>query len=339
MLVTDLLKLMWRGLLAPVVVAIDRGDKCLSYKEALTYYVTRLLLGLPQSTINRILGWQATLLHRLYPANEVVNTPQVRGLWFGQTAAEAKASGLRGHVTILYMHGGGFVMGEAISQVVDVIQPVLDALVAQELGARVFSLQYDLAPVHRFPHQPQQAWAVGSLHAMFPHGAYEWLLAQGATSVVLLGNSAGGTLAVSVMQEAAKRGAPQPLGAILLSPWVDLTHTSPSMTRHADSDVIDLPTLLRTQRAYVDDDQIKAASPGLHSLEGLPPLMVVYAQRELMADDIEAFVAKTQAAQVRCNVLRHPVLCHDYTALIKCGSAVAEAHTTIALWTSQLLDA
>ncbi|OQR98640.1 esterase [Achlya hypogyna] len=317
MLVTDLLKLMWRGLLAPVVVAIDRGDKCLSYKEALTYYVTRLLLGLPQSTINRILG-----------ANEVVNTPQVRGLWFGQTAAEAKASGLRGHVTILYMHGGGFVMGEAISQVVDVIQPVLDALVAQELGARVFSLQYDLAPVHRFPHQPQQAWA-----------AYEWLLAQGATSVVLLGNSAGGTLAVSVMQEAAKRGAPQPLGAILLSPWVDLTHTSPSMTRHADSDVIDLPTLLRTQRAYVDDDQIKAASPGLHSLEGLPPLMVVYAQRELMADDIEAFVAKTQAAQVRCNVLRHPVLCHDYTALIKCGSAVAEAHTTIALWTSQLLDA
>lgn len=125
---------------------------------------------------------------------------------------------------MFYVHGGAYYMGS-----VDEHRYQLQRH-ARKLKARVFAPRYRLAPQFPFP---------CGLHDCL--GAYLHLLSlqdNDASTIVLAGDSAGGGMVLSLLVIMRDRGIPLPAGAILISPWVDLTHSFPSLTVDSPFDYI-----------------------------------------------------------------------------------------------------
>ncbi|RAL67160.1 hypothetical protein DID88_007938 [Monilinia fructigena] len=123
---------------------------------------------------------------------------------------------------MLYVHGGAYFFGSTDEHRYQMQRH------ARKLKARVFAPRYRLAP--QFP---------------FPCGIYDCLAAylyllsvQDPTTIVLAGDSAGGGMVLSMLVIMRDRGIPLPAGAILISPWVDLTHSFPSVAEDNPLDYI-----------------------------------------------------------------------------------------------------
>jgi acetyl esterase/lipase len=127
-----------------------------------------------------------------------------------------------GRRVMLYVHGGAFFFGS-----VDEHRYQLQRH-ARKLKARVFAPRYRLAPQFPFP---------CGLHDCL--AAYLYLLTvQDPTTIILAGDSAGGGMVLSMLVTLRDRGIPLPAGAVLISPWVDLTHSFPSVAGNNPLDYI-----------------------------------------------------------------------------------------------------
>jgi monoterpene epsilon-lactone hydrolase len=168
----------------------------------------------------------------------------------------------------VYLHGGAYVSG---------ISPQHWTLIGRlaDAGVRVEVPLYGLAPQHTY----REAYPL-------VHEVYAQLAAEGpARGVALVGDSAGGGLALGLAQELVT-GATPPRRLVLVSPWLDLTLS------HPDLDTIDDPWLARVglheaAAAWADGDDPTAArlSPGNGPLVGLPPTTVLVGTRELCLPD------------------------------------------------------
>lgn len=135
---------------------------------------------------------------------------------------ERKASGEKGRRVMLYVHGGAYFFGSVDEHRYQMQRH------ARKLKARVFAPKYRLAP--QFP---------------FPCGLYDCIAAylylltvQEPSEIILAGDSAGGGMVVSMLCALRDQGIPLPAGAILISPWVDLTHSFPSVSGENPMDYI-----------------------------------------------------------------------------------------------------
>lgn len=135
---------------------------------------------------------------------------------------ELKASGKRSKRIMLYMHGGGYFFGS-----VDEHRYQLQRH-ARKLKARVLAPRYRLAPQFPFPCGLQDCLAV-YLYLLTIHDPNE---------IVLAGDSAGGGMVLTLMCILRDRGLPLPAGGILISPWVDLSHSFPSVAADNPLDYI-----------------------------------------------------------------------------------------------------
>lgn len=127
---------------------------------------------------------------------------------------ERKKTGEKGKRVMLYVHGGAYFFGSVDEHRYQMQRH------ARKLKARVFAPKYRLAP--QFP---------------FPCGLYDCIAAylhlltvQEPSEIILAGDSAGGGMVVSMLCIFRDQGIPLPAGAILISPWVDLTHSFPSVS-------------------------------------------------------------------------------------------------------------
>ena len=135
---------------------------------------------------------------------------------------ERKRTGEACKRVMLYVHGGAYFFGS-----VDEHRYQLQRH-ARKLKARVFAPQYRLAPQFPFPCGLQDCIA-----------AYLHLLTvQEPNTILLAGDSAGGGMVLSILVTLRDRNIPLPAGAILLSPWVDLTHSFPSVADACPFDYI-----------------------------------------------------------------------------------------------------
>lgn len=135
---------------------------------------------------------------------------------------ERKRSQDKGRRVMLYVHGGAYFFGS-----VDEHRYQLQRH-ARKLRARVFAPRYRLSPQYPFPCGLQDCLA-----------AYMYLLTlQDPTDIILAGDSAGGGMVVSLLVTLRDRDLPLPAGAILISPWVDLTHSFPSVAGGNEQDYI-----------------------------------------------------------------------------------------------------
>ncbi|WP_342712697.1 alpha/beta hydrolase [Bradyrhizobium sp. B124] len=186
---------------------------------------------------------------------------------------------------VLYFHGGGFRIGSVASH------RDLAARTADASGCRVLSINYRLAPEHRFPAALDDALI-----------AYQHLCDQGLrpADIAFAGDSAGGNLVLVAMLAARDRGLPLPAAGALMSPWTDLAATGASYESRAAADPIhQRAMILALAKNYLDKDgdpRNPLASPLYADLTGLPPLLVQVGDRETVRDDSVDLAARAKAA-------------------------------------------
>ncbi|KAI3396210.1 hypothetical protein diail_348 [Diaporthe ilicicola] len=135
---------------------------------------------------------------------------------------ERKKNKDAGRRVMLYVHGGAYFFGS-----VDMHRYQMQRH-ARKLKARIFAPDYRLSPQFPFPCGLQDCLA-----------AYLYLLTvQEPDTIVLAGDSAGGGMVLSLMVILRDQGLPLPAGAVLMSPWCDLTHSFPSVAAEAPFDYI-----------------------------------------------------------------------------------------------------
>ena len=221
-------------------------------------------------------GW-LVWLHSLGAKIEPVESP-VKGEWV------SSPDGPRSKRVVYYLHGGGYISGSAKS-----CRPIT-ATLARLLDARVFGLDYRLAPEHRFPAGIDDAVA-----------GYRWLLSNGIDprSIAIVGDSAGGGMTLAVALRIRDAGEPLPASLVCLSPWTDMTSESESLAANSERDSMFVAEDIdRYARAYLRDHSRRdpLASPLLANLAGLPPLLIQVGREEVLLDDARNLQAKVHAA-------------------------------------------
>lgn len=189
----------------------------------------------------------------------------VPGLWFTPDGA--------GDTVVLYFHGGGYMMGSPRSH------GEMTARIARAAGARLFSVEYGLAPERVFPAALDDALA-----------AYRGLLAEGrdARTLAVGGDSAGGGIAMAMLVSLRDAGEPLPACAFTMSAWADLTCTGDSYLGNADIDPLVTPEMgLENAAGYLGghDPRDPLASPVFADLTGFPPLLLQVGTDEMLLDD------------------------------------------------------
>jgi acetyl esterase/lipase len=148
----------------------------------------------------------------------------LKGEWIEMRAHynEQKRQNAKSRRIMLYVHGGGYFFGSVDEHRYQMQRH------ARKLKARVFAPRYRLSPQFPFP--------CGLLDCV---AAYLYLLSlHDPTEVIFAGDSAGGGMVVAMLCLLRDQSIPLPAGAILISPWVDLTHSFPSLGGNADLDYI-----------------------------------------------------------------------------------------------------
>jgi acetyl esterase/lipase len=205
-------------------------------------------------------------------------TKGLQGYWI--TVPEAVTDRI-----ILFFHGGGFTLGSTKDHL------GLCARIGRAAHARVFSIDYRLAPEHIFPAPVEDAIA-----------AYQFLLSSCYAShrIVPVGISAGGTLVLDLLLSARDRGMPLPSAGVCLSPLVDMLFNGESVTKNLDNDWVTPARLNAIRTVYLagQDPKDPLASPVCSRLYGLPRLYIQAGTHELLLSDIAAFVDKARWAGV-----------------------------------------
>jgi monoterpene epsilon-lactone hydrolase len=131
------------------------------------------------------------------------------------------------------------------------------------------------------------------------------------------GDSAGGGLSLALLCRLREMGKPQSGGAVLISPWVDLSCSPESYARNARYDFAGRETVLSWARHYAGRTALShpSISPIHAELHGLPPLFVVSGGIELLADEIASLVEKVRAAGVSTEHLLQPEMVHNFPML------------------------
>jgi monoterpene epsilon-lactone hydrolase len=206
--------------------------------------------------------------------------------------------GVRADGAVLYLHGGGYVIGSPRSH------RHLAAAIARAAGLPALLLDYRLAPEHPFPAALDDAIA-----------AYEWILARGIAParIVIAGDSAGGGLTMAALLALRERDLPRPGGGVCISPWVDLTLSSPTYTTRAAADpIVTREGIEEMAQAYAGAGDRKAPliSPLFADLRGLPPLLVHVGTDEVLLDDARGLAERARAAGVDVTLEEWPAMIH-----------------------------
>ena len=201
---------------------------------------------------------------------EVSDTP--RGLWITPRK-------LRTPVTALYFHGGGYSFNGPVSE-------RFAAMLAHHTGARLFMPQYRLTPEHPHPAQAEDALA-----------AWRYVSAERpGQNIAVIGDSAGGHMALILLQTLKNAGGEQPGICIAICPWTDIGARGDSMTQNDRYDLVQ-GWMAVTFGTWLDPEGRfgrAALSPISHDFSRLAPLYLLAGGREVLRDMILDF-AQVQA--------------------------------------------
>ena len=206
--------------------------------------------------------------------------------------------GAAGDRVILYVHGGGYIIGSIASH------RGLVAGLARATGARALSLDYRLAPEHPFPAAVDDALA-----------GYRFLLAGGFSpkKIAVAGDSAGGGLTVATLVAIREAGLPQPACAFCISPWVDLEGLGASMiTKAALDPMVQKEGLAGMAEGYLAgaSPRTPLAAPLYADLRGIAPLLIHVGSAETLLDDSMRLAAAAAAADVDVRLESWPGMIH-----------------------------
>ena len=241
-----------------------------------------------------------------------------RGYPPGITASDGAIAGVRCRVfdgarpAVLYLHGGGFVVGGLDSH------DDICAEISARTGLAVICADYRLVPEHPHPAAYDDALAVARA-----------LLADGP--LLLAGDSAGGNLAAAVSR--GLRGASGLRGQVLIYPGLGGDPDSGSGLTHAHA-----PMLTREDVLFYTDlrhagpppaDDPTSAPLQDHDFSGLPPTLAIGAECDPLCDDAAAYAARITAAGGRAMAVVEPGLVHGYLRARATGPRAAASFDRI----------
>jgi epsilon-lactone hydrolase len=244
-----------------------------------------------------------------------------RGNWV--TPTELGPNPGQGRV-VLFLHGGGYVMCSPVTH------RLFMARTARVVGARVLGLKYRLAPEHPFPAALDDAVA-----------AYRWLLDTGhkPADILLVGDSAGGGLALATLKRLRDEGAPLPVGAALLSPWVDMAADDSSLRDNASVDYLGPMAHRMGEMAthYLGgaDPKDPLASPLHGDLGGLPPLLLHAGGAEVLRGQVERLADRARSSGVEVELSVYPDMVHVWHAFAGVFPQAGEALEAVGAFARQ----
>jgi acetyl esterase/lipase len=255
-----------------------------------------------------------------------VASPPRRGAWFERVEEQTSAGPIvRGEwvrtpetnsdgSVILYIHGSGYAVCSSRTH------RGLTSHTAHQTGLPVFSIDYRLAPSHRYPAAPQDVRA-----------AWDWLVARGfdPSRIVVAGDSAGGHLAITLGLELARAGDPLPAAIVALSPVIDLSlrhaitrdrivrdpfapavRTRPILDRYADAEAL----LDDGLRITFDD------------IPAFPPTLIQAGSREMLGADCTELARRIRNAGFAVEHQVWPGQMHVFQAMT---ALMPESHIAI----------
>lgn len=217
--------------------------------------------------------------------------------------------------TILFFHGGGFIVGSIESHDLQVRS------IAERTGATVVSAEYRLAPENPFPAAADDAESI----ARFVVANID-RFGGDASRVIVAGDSAGGNLAAVCAQN-----VPGVTGQLLIYPVVDFATVTPAMTEHAEGPLLTAKAASVFHEAYAgsaDHTDPRLSPIFAEDLSGLPPAVVVTCEYDILRDGGAAYAEKLRDASVPVTQLHYPSLMHGFMGFFPlssgCDAALAE---------------
>jgi acetyl esterase/lipase len=234
----------------------------------------------------------------------------------GRPAERLQPPGAAPDRALLYFHGGAFSLGSPRSH------RGLAGQLAGAAGALAFVPDYRLAPEHPCPAAVDDGLA-----------AYRDLLDQGFApeKILLCGDSAGGGLALATALGARQAGLGQPAGLLLISPWVSMTPSEPSLSEMDGQDPMMSAAGVRLSAAHYLGGRVDDAisSPLRADLSGLAPLFIQVGSEELLRSDATALAERAREAGLTVQLEIWPEMIHVwhafYPMLGAARRAIAEA--------------
>jgi epsilon-lactone hydrolase len=201
--------------------------------------------------------------------------------------------------SVIHLHGGAFIFGSRASYRNRAMR------LSYRLEAEVFVPDYRLAPEHRFPAALEDALVV-----------YQYVRAlRPRAPVFVTGDSAGGGLALSLLVRLRELGEPMPAGAILLSPWTDLSISGASVDGNRKRDRWLTRAHLQEWSTYYAGDADRRSpllSPVFADLSRLPPLLVLAGANEILKDDAARVTSAAARAGTEARLLIGEGMQHDW---------------------------
>jgi epsilon-lactone hydrolase len=224
---------------------------------------------------------------------EPVKAGSVPAEWVTAPGADASR-------VILYLHGGGYVIGSINTH------RAMAGMLSRAAASRVLLIDYRLAPEHPFPAAVEDSVA-----------AYKWLVAQGVApaKIVVAGDSAGGGLTVATLVAIRDQNLKSPAGGVCLSPWIDMEAIGESITTKAAEDpMVQKEGLLGMAKHYLagKDPRTPLAAPLYADLAGLPPLLIQVGTSETLLDDSTRLAERARKAGVKVTYEPYEKMIHVF---------------------------
>jgi acetyl esterase/lipase len=211
---------------------------------------------------------------------------------------------------VLYMHGGGWVLGNADTH---------DRLVrelAVGTGAAVVFVEYDRSPEAHYPVAIEQGYA-----------AAQWIVREGAANdleaerLAVAGDSVGGNMTAALALMASERGDVRFVHQSMYYPVTDAAMDTGSYEQFAEGYFLTAKAMQWFWDAYAPDVERRSepfASPLRASdeqLAGLPPAFLIVDEADVLRDEGEAYAARLRAAGVAITTVRYDGITHDFMML------------------------
>jgi monoterpene epsilon-lactone hydrolase len=242
-------------------------------------------------------------------AVEPVTANGVKAEWTSTPGADASK-------VVLFLHGGGYVIGSLDSH------RHLVAECGRTAGTRTLAIDYRMAPEYPFPAAVEDTVA-----------AYRFLLDSGiaAKHIAIAGDSAGGGLVVGGILAIREAGLPLPGCAWCISPWVDMEAQGQSFADRATTDpTVQRPTIQFMATTYLAgaDPKSPTAAPIHGDLRGLPPMMIQVGACETLLDDSILLARAAGIADVPVDLQIWPEMIHvwhTYHTVLSAGKRAIAA--------------
>ncbi|GKX38881.1 alpha/beta hydrolase [Pectobacterium versatile] len=218
---------------------------------------------------------------------------------------------------VIYYHGGCFVSGGFATHDCQLQN------IAFHSGCKVIAVQYRLAPEHRYPAAHDDAYHAAEMI----HDRAE-MLDIDPNRIILMGDSAGGHLALVTAIRLRDRGAFQPCGQILIYPMLDATASSDSCRTNGTDYVITRETLMSGYEAYFASLPAShcEASPAMHNpLAGLPSTLILTGEYDPLRDEGEALFRALTEQGVHTQCRRYLGVIHGFFQLGGISQAANDA--------------